>query len=289
MKILFMILAIAIMPMAQASFKGVISFSEAEKAQHKMNLNLILETSQGCLQSTLDRHQSFYARWGISPYFGDNSEFGRLTEADRALYLQRMGLPASLVNEMESISCVGLSISCLKKGLIAAGQNALWDKINAFTVANDVDGQAIQAALRELGWQLLYWNPDPSKNERVDAWEQYHYPGNPLYIWGRHAERWLTVLRESRYDSNIVDDYRLLVDFKTTVPERFKRVPFSIGTAHGGYHVFPGMLGQVIEGHSTRNIRDKRTVESSPFNPFSEGGGPRGSYFSGLIVIPPGY
>ena len=288
MKALFFLLLL-FTQQAQAKFQGSISFTEAEKAQHLSQIGLVMDTAASCLQSTIERHQSFYSQWGISPYYGDNSEFGKLSEEGKENYLRNLGLRSSLVSEMQSTSCVGLMISCLGKGFQAAGQDSLWQKVMAFAKANDLDGQSVQAGLRELGWKVLYWNPDTSRNEKVDKWEQSHFPGNPLSIWGRHAQRWATVKNHSTYDDNTVDDATLLVDFNITVPTRFMQVPFFVGTAHGGYHVFPGSFGNVIEGHSTRNIRDAHTIESSPFNPFAEGGGPRGSYFSGLIAIPPGY
>ena len=69
-----------------------------------------------------------------------------------------------------------------------------------------------------------------------------------------------------------------------------KNIPFFVGIAHLGYHVFPRSYGQIIEGHSTRQLNDPQALETSPFNPLVKGGGPRGGpYKSGLIAIPPGY
>lgn len=101
--------------------------------------------------------------------------------------------------------------------------------------------------------------------------------------------RWATIKSRGMYYMNPVDDARSLVNFKTEMPEKFLDVPFYVGTAHTGYHVFPGTFGQVIEGHNTRAITDRNTLESSPFNPMEDGGGPRGQYFSGLVAVPPGF
>jgi len=81
---------------------------------------------------------------------------------------------------------------------------------------------------------------------------------------------------------NTVDDYHSLVNFGMRPPADFESVPFFVGTAHGGYHVFPGMFGRVIEGHSTREVTDPQTIESFEIHPIANGGGPRGNYRSGL-------
>ncbi len=105
---------------------------------------------------------------------------------------------------------------------------------------------------------------------------------------GRHSTWYSGVVSSSRYYGVYVDDRTTLVGFGTDVPSRFKSVPFFVGTAHAGYHVFPGMRGRVIEGHSMRAITDYYTIESAEFNPIKKGGAPAGEYRSGLIAVPPG-
>src|SRR5690606_3860379 len=119
--------------------------------------------------------------------------------------------------------------------------------------------------------------------------EKRQHPNNPKKIWGFHAYNWLTVKKKGKYLYNKVDDISTLVNFGERTPEAIKRVPFFLGIAHMGYHVFPGSYGQIIEGHSTRQLHDPQAVETSPFNPLTDGGGPRGLYRSGLIAVPPGY
>ena len=78
-----------------------------------------------------------------------------------------------------------------------------------------------------------------------------------------------------------------LVNFNDNEPSYLKNIPFFIGTAHMGYHVFPGSFGVVVEAHSTRAITDSKTIESAPFNPLEENGAPSGRYRSGMISVPP--
>ena len=93
----------------------------------------------------------------------------------------------------------------------------------------------------------------------------------------------------------MIDDKTLLVGFGTNVPAEFRAVPFWVGTAHSGYHVFPGFSGKIIEAHSQRPISSKDNLEVSSFNPLNQerGGGPKWTnserYRSGVIAVPPGY
>ena len=86
-----------------------------------------------------------------------------------------------------------------------------------------------------------------------------------------------------------VDDYRKLVNFGAETPELLKQIPFFVGIAHAGYHVFPGTFGRVLEAHSTKKITDPKNLESAPFNPLAGEGPTGGMYHSGLIAIPPGF
>jgi hypothetical protein len=79
------------------------------------------------------------------------------------------------------------------------------------------------------------------------------------------------------------------VNFGASTPAILRSTPFFVGTAHGGYHVFPGTAGQVIESHSTRRINDSHTMESAAFNPLAGLAPTNGSYKSGLIAIPGRY
>jgi len=269
-----------------AGHKGVVTFSETEKAAHLQGLSTIMDTATQCLQGDLKHHQEFYAKWGISPFYGDRSAFSNLSTAEKKAFVKSLGKPESLVDQMAPTSCIGLTMKCLERGFKAAGQDAIWAKVKSMTKANDLDGTSLQEALRNLGWSVLYWNPDVSQNKTWDAQEQ---ATQPKAFWGWHEARWQSVKNKGVYYWNVVDDDASLVNFGVNPPAAFKKIPFFVGTAHTGYHVFPGAYGQVVEGHSTRAITDPETVETSPFNPIHDGGGPRGLYKSGLIAIPPGY
>jgi hypothetical protein len=192
---------------------------------------------------------------------------------------------------MEPTSCIGITLRCLGDAFTAAGQADLWAPIAMFTSTNGVQGDALQVALQQLGWKIVYWNPDLSAAERWDQQEQQAYPNDPGHIWGQHVETEKSVFGpRHNYLYERVDDWTTLVNFDHTEPAAIMKVPFFVGIAHLGYHVFPGAFGQIIEGHSTRIVNDPDTMQTSPFNPLVVGGGPRGGpYKSGVVAVPPGY
>jgi hypothetical protein len=279
-------------PVTASAFQGAIRFTEEEKAAHEQAQPVILEESAACLHQHFERHTKFYKKYGISPYYGAASEFAGDSDRKRRKTLKKLGLNPELVNEMELTSCITMAMKCLKQGFEKAGpgQAGIWKRIREFAVLNDLGGMAVQEALQQLGWKILYWNPDLSRNEMRAQFEKNRSPRNKDRFWGLHDERYQIVSTRGTYLSNRVDDFRILVNFGRQTPEFLKSIPFFLGTAHGGYHVFPGTFGQVIEAHAQVEISNSRTVWSSPFNPNISGGGPgNGSYHSGIIAIPARY
>jgi hypothetical protein len=170
-----------------------------------------------------------------------------------------------------------------------------WKKINAqLKIDQKFYGTDLQIMLQQLGWKLLYWNPDPSKNA---AWDAEDQALNPLRtgrkwmpVWGGHELRYAAARARGVYYDAKLDDVTRLVGFRTAPPTGFRAVPVFIGIAHAGYHVFPGRRGDVIEAHSMRPMNAADNIEVSPFNPLAQGGGPRWTrsekYRSGVIAVP---
>lgn len=203
---------------------------------------------------------------------------------------------AVIAAQQVPISCIGLTMRCLEKGFRAAGTEPTWTKMyDQLKIHAKFDGSDLQKMLRQLGWKILYWNPDPSQNKTWDRNDQALNPLQPgrkwMAVWGQHAYHYAIVMKEKTYYHVPVDDSTTLVGFKTTVPDSFKKIPFFIDTAHSGYHVFPGFFGKVIEGHSMRSLHAIDNLEVSMFNPLAPSGGPNGTqnekYRSGIIAIPP--
>lgn len=274
---------------AFAGYEGEISFTPGEIAWHESNQPLLLETASACLKKHFERHTAFFKQHGVSPYYGEGSDFAKKSERAQRRELRRKGADEDLLEQMEATSCIGMTMKCLAQGFEKAGQADLWLRLKKFTVANGVGGMPLQHGLQKLGWKLLFWNPDLRRNRVRAIYEAKQDPGNKRRYWGFHEEYWQSVSTHGTYLYNRVDDFRLLLNFGPQVPPALKPIPFFVGTAHGGYHVFSGTRGQVIEAHSLVDIDDPKTIDSSPFNPM-EGQGPgEGMYFSGLIAVPAQY
>ncbi len=270
-------------------------FTEQEITNHRNHIETVTQTAATCLEETWQDHLQFFKKWHVSKYYG-NRKPEHSTQQLRKEQLKKYGAPESLESQLEPISCIGLTIRCLGQGFKAAGQASTWAKINAaLAVDNNFYGTDLQKMLHELGWKSYYWNPDPSQNE---AWDNDDQLLNPLLpgkkwnaVWGGHAYRYSRAINKHEYYGIPLDDVQTLVGFKTEVPESFRAAPFFVGTAHSGYHVFPGKVGQVIEAHSMRNLNSIDNLQVSPFNPLETGGGPRWTrsekYRSGVIVVPP--
>ncbi len=272
---------------AATSHKGSIAFQAEEVKAHAAALLPLLQTSAACLHSQLSRHHSFYRAHGFSPFYGDRSQFGRLSHAAKKNHLRRMGVNPRLLDQMEPISCVGLLLKCLGQGFQATKQEEVWKRIRAFTLLNEADGTALQFALQKLGWKLYYWNPDVRKNAVWDRQEKHKDPSNRNRFWGYHEYNWFLASKKTQYGFLKIDDARLFVNFGERVPAQLKNVPFWVGTAHGGYHVFPGTGSKVVEAHSTRRITDTKTIQADTFNPLQGMAPSDGLYLSGLIALPP--
>lgn len=212
---------------------------------------------------------------------------------------------------MQNISCVDMTRRCLSFAFQQTGMNETWKKIDKEVMAADKSGVVLQKALGDLGWKIFFWDPDTTQAAAWDQEEQQLSPIAPAAEgekpktwqseWGGHALRWAVVQKRNEYILGTkekpipIDDKELLVNFGKNVPEKFKAVPFFVGTAHSGYHVFPGFFGKIIEAHSMRQIRSFDNLEVSLFNPLDQDnkGGPRWTrserYRSGVIVVPPGY
>lgn len=274
---------------AHAGYQGSIDFTADEYARHQNDVDGIVRDAAACLQRDLDHFHSFMKKYGVSPYYGDRGAFGKLSYADKKAYLRELGFNPALVDQMEPLSCVELALNCLGEGFKKNNEADLWARLRAYTILNGVDGMALQNGLQKLGWKLLYWNPDTRMNRSWDAAEKQRNPTNSDRFWGYHEEFWQQVQHLGKYLYNKVDDYRELVNFGTTSPQFLRDVPFFVGIAHGGYHVFPGTMGQVIEAHSTKQITDPKNLESAAFNPLAGLAPTDGMYHSGLIAVPGKY
>ena len=281
----------------------------------RLNDKIISSTSR-CVENVWAEHLEFFKANNVSKFYGDRNTL-LSTPKKRETALIAAGKSPQEARRIsllqQPISCVGLVRRCLSGAFAATGDAemvAVWKRIDLDLRSNGVDGSNLINALQKLGWKIIYWNPDPSKNQIWDREDPINAPGNRVVswntgvknrdgqfvynsAWGMHASRYQSIQRNSTYYKSKVDDRQTLVGFDTTLPESFTRAPLFIGVAHSGYHVFPGIFGEVIEAHSMRQIDSLSNLERAPFNPLATGGAPRWTkserYRSGLVAVPPGF
>jgi hypothetical protein len=270
-------------------------FTPQEIQAHKGSIKQLTNTAASCLQAYYQDHLKFFKNNGFSRYYGNRNPLYKTAELRRQA-LVKLGKAPNLEKEMRPIACIDLAMICLKDGFDKTGQSAIWNRIyDHLKIDHNFYGTDLQKMLGDLGWTVAYWNPDPSQN---DKWDQEDLRLTPLAagrkwmpVWGGHAERYREVLKRGTYYYIPVTDTQSLVGFGDQPPQGFDQIPFFVGTAHSGYHVFPGFYGRVIEAHSMRLIDSIDNFQSSPFNPLGTGGGPRWTatekYRSGIIALPP--
>lgn len=314
--------------LSSAAFAGVsgIRFKKREIKDNAEYASLISEAAASCLQRNMAAHLKFHDQNKYSKFYGNRHPRYKTPEGRKEALMKilpelaakvRAGDRAAIAElsrrekELQTTSCVGLALTCLEEGFRAAEMEDTWAKIWDYVGRQGEDGKPLfygsdlQKALIDLGWKSIYWNPDLSKNESWDLLEREYNPlkegkdWNP--VWGGHAYRWALVKNTREYYGIPVQDIQTLVNFGVKTPEDFKRVPFFVGIAHAGYHVFPGFHGQVIEAHSMRDMASRENIEVGPFNPLFQplngvangNGAPKWTnsehYRSGMIVVPPGY
>jgi len=320
MKPLFMFTILCLLNLTNVfsnGYKGLenLKFTDLQKSKHLSESKSFSEIGRSCLLQYRKEHLEFYKNHCVSgtrgvfrrrsfsvclsKFYGDR-KFSKKRFQRRAdgRFLQYLGseldkwdFPEEWMDEMESISCVGMALKCLEKSFKETDQRDTWEVIRKFTLTNASGGTALQEALRVLGWKVMYWNP-ASKNSLIERATKWDAEEKGWQSKGWHAYRYNSILTKGTYWFNKVDDYSTLVGFEKEIPRYLQSVPFWIGTAHTGYHVFPGTFQEVVEAHSTREITSKDNLEFSNFNPLN-GEGPKwtGSekYRSGLIAVPPSY
>jgi hypothetical protein len=269
-------------------------FTAAEKTKHRDTLPAFSNAASDFLDWVYDDHIKFFKKWGVSKYYG-NRKPEHQTRQLRIEQLRKFGKPEFLVDQQVATACVTLAMQAVERGFNATGMTSTWTKIhNHLKIEQRYFGTDLQIMLRQLGWKVYYWNPDPSKNAEWDAEDRQLNPPKEANQWrpewGGHAARYATSTTKGKYYDVTVDDATKLVGFKKSPPASFKNVQIFVATAHAGYHVFPGRDGDVIEAHSMRQMNSIENIEFSKFNPLSAGGGPRWTaslkYRSGLICVP---
>jgi hypothetical protein len=256
---------------------------------------------EGTLESVnvfMDAHFDAIQKTGIGLMYGPKSSYAKLSDAQKSLYISQRRRPGTAAPVPKETSCVGFVLNQLEQGYKRAGKQERWKEIDAIVRDHQGDGNFLLQELKKDGWTTVYFNPDV-KNPT----QQVGQPSKPAdhHIWtasevkkGRNYLSGVKLFNGERFDGIPIDEqmlnYRPTNPYQTTPEtaqlEKLRRAPLFVGIANGGYHVYLGSQGNVIESHSTRNPTDPTNME---IRPFSEWGLLDGeSYLSGVIAVPPG-
>lgn len=207
------------------------------------------------IESKTKAHRDAIRSRGYGTHYGDRSGY-------------RVPPGASLTES----SCVAWAMECTAAAFNEVGQGAVWRNINRITRANQLKGTVLVQQLISLArWTGVYWNPDV-KN-----------PGDK----GEHSFSYSVARKHKTYYKIPIQDYvlnyRPMPPSKTpkdeTGLEKLAKVPFWVGCAKGGRHVFCGTGKKVSEFHWTSSATHTHAMELVSLQGYA--------WLSGIIVIPP--
>ncbi len=217
------------------------------------------------IRDKMEAHIQAIQTRGYGTHYGEGSQY----------------TPVAGASQVKS-SCISWAMECTGAAFRAAGQGALWDTIASRTRAAHLRGMVLADALvRIAGWKGVYWNPDTA---------------NPCDGEPEHPFSYVVARSNSTYYNVRIED--LVIDFRpTTLPmlhapvtrpreadlrgiQALAHVPFWVGCARGGAHVFCGTRVMVSEFHVANDATDRNAIELVPLQ--------RYDWLSGIICVPPG-
>ena len=162
-------------------------------------------------------------------------------------------------------SCVVWAMECAEYAFDKVGGSATWSQIAQVTRRNQLKGTFLIRELIAKRWTGIYWNPDVT-----DTSDSEH-------SYSAHIAR----TKKTYYDlavSDMIVDYRRSPVNMTGI-DRLEKVPFWIGCARGGMHVFCGTGANVSEFHWDAPATDPNAMELVALKDYA--------WMSGIIAVPP--
>lgn len=255
------------------------------------------------MNATIDSHFSNLERSGIGIMYGPKSKYASLTKEEQKAWIEANKKPGSLPPNPKRTSCIDFVLDQLRVGYERAGKLERFQEIKKIVVANEGQGTYLLKELEKDGWSMIYWNPDaknPSTAIRTDSDKQLnHRPTHHKWTAATVKNQGLympgvTGLNGERFEGLRITD--TVNDFRPTNPyatrrndaglEKLQNAPLFVGIANGGYHVYLGTKGRIVESHSTRSPKDPTNIEVRDFATWGLKGDE--GFGSGVIAVPPG-
>lgn len=185
------------------------------------------------------------------------------------------------------------------------GRSARWQQIVNTVEAQPNRGLALMKELQKDGWEAVYWNPDLQNPESKKS---------PHGIAAVNAQKF-KVFSAAKYKSRkeipsrgLLKIDHLLLNYRQGAGarerasvsdlEKLKTVPFWVGLANFGSHVFVGHHGMISESSSSYAPETPLALQRTSFSSWGgslinlprEGApkAPSSSYLSGILMVPPG-
>ncbi len=205
------------------------------------------------IETKTKAHRDAIRTRGYGTHYGDHSSY-------------RPPAGASLTES----SCVVWAMECAAYAFNKVGQSAVWNRVASNARRNRLKGTVLIKDLIDIGWTGIYWNPVSDTGDR-----------------GEHSFSYSVAKKSKTYYKIPIQDYvlnyRPMGSSKTTTDEtglaKLAKVPFWVGCAGGGRHVFCGTGKKVSEFHWTSPATDTHAMELVSLQTYP--------WLSGIIVIPP--
>ena len=181
---------------------------------------------------------------------------------------------ASDPGDMKQSSCVEWALEVTGAAFRAVGRGSVWSRIYSTTVANGAKGTVLAKQLILFdSWTGIYWNPDSAK--AADGSDEHPYSAHIAKKKGTYygiPVKDQILNYNPAYGSSTTDDNSGI--------DKLKKVPYWVGCARGGSHVFCGTRGHVSEFHWDAHPTDRNAIELVELETYA--------WLSGIIVVPQG-
>ena len=175
--------------------------------------------------------------------------------------------------------CTTYVADVLSRAFGAKGQAGTWSGVlSAATTSSGSSGlkgtELIKALQTKLGWEALFWAPDPTEPSDRDP---------------EHPTAYKIAKDKGTYYGIRVDPKRSVINYRRTRSanradmsgiERLRRLQSGVLTARGGMHMAFVINGSVYEVHWNAPATDRNAITATPLDQFA--------WLSGAIAAPPG-
>jgi len=207
----------------------------------------LAQAGKEAIETKTKAHRDAIRARGYGTHYGDHSTY-------------RPPAGASLTES----SCVVWAMECAEYAYDKIGQGRTWDAVARVARLNQLKGTVLIAELIKLGWTGIYWNPDTTDTSDDEHSYSYHVA---------KTQKTYYKLKVSDY----VIDYRRTPKNMTGI-NKLDRVPFWVGCARGGTHVFCGTGANVSEFHWDYPATNPKAMELVALKDYA--------WMSGIIAVP---